>query len=443
MPRMRDPSLASTRIGLVLIGILLGGFAPSGRSTIDADDRMRSLPSPSTTSSSPPRSAAQSKREMFNGSTDQRSVMPLRLKPNAWVDEPWIRLGDIAEPAIDSLPDWIVLESIQLADASEGFAARWRPEDVDELVASRLPSGCMVLWSGSSSVDVQYGGAKNRSTSDAVNEKIAFDTAENRASDQAPSPTAMIAAQRASAALSPAGPSSAGGPVSRDAIVSGSTLEPWQERQLQVVLRQWQESLAKQGLGAELLVGETASLSERWHEVKQILAVRSEGKKVEGPVQWVARCVDREGAALELPIAMNLRALPMAVAVVRTMQRDELITARDVELRPVPIDDDAIAYYQDVADVIGMASRRSISSGRLLQAVDIAPPVVIRRGDLVEIQVVAEDVMVSVMGRAMEDGGDGDLIQLEQSDTRKRLIASVAGPGLALIRTEPNTRNLR
>jgi len=66
---------------------------------------------------------------------------------------------------------------------------------------------------------------------------------------------------------------------------------------------------------------------------------------------------------------------------------------------------------------------------------DVGSPILVHRGDLIEIRVVGGGISVTTNAKALGDGAVSELIEIETLQPRKRLIARVVQPGMVEIVT--------
>jgi len=149
----------------------------------------------------------------------------------------------------------------------------------------------------------------------------------------------------------------------------------------------------------------------------------------EGVQNFTFEVKDR-GALISVPIQATLQLPPMVVTAVRAMRREEIITAEALTYSPLPIrsDADPSEFFDDMDKLIGKQLRRSVSSGQPIESQIVGDAVVVTRSELVEVESVAGNIVVTTTGRASESGAVGDLIGIELLPSRKRIAATVTGP---------------
>ena len=149
----------------------------------------------------------------------------------------------------------------------------------------------------------------------------------------------------------------------------------------------------------------------------------------EGSQDFVFEVKDR-GALVSVPIHATLQLPEMIVTTKRAMRREEVITAKDLTYSPIPqrSSADPSDYFTDIEKLVGKQMRRSLPTGQPFESQFVGDAVAVTRGEMVEVESVSGDVVVTTTGRASESGAVGDLIGIELLPSRKRINASVTAP---------------
>ena len=134
-------------------------------------------------------------------------------------------------------------------------------------------------------------------------------------------------------------------------------------------------------------------------------------------------------------IIIKLTAHPMLVVPNRTLGRGDLIRRSDLELMPIPAEKMPSDATTEIVSLVGMEARTPLRKGLPIAQSDVGSQILIHRGDLIEIRVLGGGVSVSTNAKAIGNGAKGELIELEITNPRKRLVARVVGVGMAEILT--------
>lgn len=143
-----------------------------------------------------------------------------------------------------------------------------------------------------------------------------------------------------------------------------------------------------------------------------------------------------QGQQIVLTEAIRVEVLTRRTTAVaqRTIARGQRLTPDDIthaEQWLPPADPAATP-----AEALASATRGRIEAGATIRAADLEPPILIQRGDRVSLHAIVGRVVIKTEARAKHDARDGQTIELETLDgSRKRIIATVSGPGRAVTNT--------
>lgn len=88
----------------------------------------------------------------------------------------------------------------------------------------------------------------------------------------------------------------------------------------------------------------------------------------------------------------------------------------------------------DYSRALGMVLRSPVSAGEVISQRVIEPPIVVERGQIVEVHCVSGTIVIVEQARAMRDAVLGEVIRFESIDGRRRTFdARVDGPGIAML----------
>lgn len=136
-------------------------------------------------------------------------------------------------------------------------------------------------------------------------------------------------------------------------------------------------------------------------------------------------------AAAGSPEAATKARRPQALAYARNIAAGEMVDAADLVWS-----DEAVAPADapgDAEHVIGQAARRPLRAGAAVGAHDVSPPKVIKHDEIIAVSFQAEGIRLTLQGKAMGDAAVGDLVQVQNPQSKKMLQAVVTGPGEATV----------
>jgi flagella basal body P-ring formation protein FlgA len=136
-----------------------------------------------------------------------------------------------------------------------------------------------------------------------------------------------------------------------------------------------------------------------------------------GPKQWT----------IYLPVAVNVfgmvlvadRTLPQGITLETTHVR---YTRRNLSTLPS-------GYISDATQVVGMRLKRSLASGEVLTPTMLVAPLLVHRGDQVNIVLEHQGLQIRALGKALKDGAAGVRIPVRNLSSAKVVEGTVVAAG--------------
>lgn len=151
----------------------------------------------------------------------------------------------------------------------------------------------------------------------------------------------------------------------------------------------------------------------------------------------------RFDATLEIPTGPTARGLlrvggralatTEVVTIARTLGHGAILKDSDVivERRPrAEVGRDAVTDRRQAA---GLALRSPMQAGRILHAAELVKPDTIQRNEVVTLIYEVPGVTLTVRGKAMEGGAEGDMISVLNEQSKRTLQGVIIGPGRVVI----------
>lgn len=113
----------------------------------------------------------------------------------------------------------------------------------------------------------------------------------------------------------------------------------------------------------------------------------------------------------------------------RNISRGETINAGDLELASKEVRILNTGYFLNMENAIGMVSKRPIRKNEVVRQSNMAPPLLVAKGDYVKITAAAGQLSVSTNGIALTKGREGEQIKVRNIGSEKILRARVTGIG--------------
>lgn len=109
----------------------------------------------------------------------------------------------------------------------------------------------------------------------------------------------------------------------------------------------------------------------------------------------------------------------------RPVPRDGVLTAEDIKMERIPVQRMGANIVVQMKDVVGMQTKRALRPGQPLRSTDLNTPTLIEKGALITMTFDAPGIKLSNVGRALEDGGSGDIINVINPRSKQTVMARV------------------
>ena len=111
----------------------------------------------------------------------------------------------------------------------------------------------------------------------------------------------------------------------------------------------------------------------------------------------------------------------------RRIQANEVITERDIKWVKVRQNRLPRGVIIDINELIGKSPKRWLRAGIPVRAANVQPPILVPKGSLVTIYLKVPRMMLTAQGKALENGSDGDVIRINNTQSNKVIEAEVTG----------------
>lgn len=119
----------------------------------------------------------------------------------------------------------------------------------------------------------------------------------------------------------------------------------------------------------------------------------------------------------------------------RRLEGGTTISASDLDWISVPEDRVNLSVVTNIKDVVGRELRRDTDQGALLYVHDVVPPRLVTRGSLITMKIETPLMLVTAQGKALQDGAQGDVIRVVNTQSNRMLEGTVTGTGTVTINT--------
>jgi flagella basal body P-ring formation protein FlgA len=139
--------------------------------------------------------------------------------------------------------------------------------------------------------------------------------------------------------------------------------------------------------------------------------------------------------------ALHTQAGVRIVVPVRDIARGEVIADSDLTTTQVGGSALMAGVVTSMDALTGMQARRVLRAGEGLRPDDVRRPVVVSKGQTVTMMFSAPGVELTAMGRAMSEGGVGDMVTVQNPASFRMITATVTAPGtVRAIASAPTAR---
>ena len=106
----------------------------------------------------------------------------------------------------------------------------------------------------------------------------------------------------------------------------------------------------------------------------------------------------------------------------------DTISRSDIEWVQVPAGRYGGGYVDKVNELVGQSPRRPLRIGEPVRSADLGRPEVVSRNGLVTMVAQVPGMVLTTTGRALDAGGVGDVIQVMNLQSKKKVQATITGP---------------
>jgi flagellar basal body P-ring formation protein FlgA len=126
-----------------------------------------------------------------------------------------------------------------------------------------------------------------------------------------------------------------------------------------------------------------------------------------------------------------------AAVLARPVANGEVLRAGDVTIVRRPKAEFSANIVTTMDQAVGLAAKRAMRPGDVLRQTDLAKAEVIARNDNVTITYQAPGITLTMRGKALEGGAQGDTIGVLNAQSKRTVHGTVAGPGHVVITATP------
>lgn len=127
----------------------------------------------------------------------------------------------------------------------------------------------------------------------------------------------------------------------------------------------------------------------------------------------------------KVPINMDVKQYREVIVSADQINLNGIFSAGNLRYERMDIGKLSAGYFTDINKVVGLASRRALKPGMVINDSMVIKPILIKRGAIVNIVARVGGLEVTAMGQAMQDGSEGQLIRVQNVNSFKFISARV------------------
>jgi len=116
------------------------------------------------------------------------------------------------------------------------------------------------------------------------------------------------------------------------------------------------------------------------------------------------------------------------------LSKGETITEHNIQQVKRDISKLRRGFYNDSKQLIGMIAKRSIRAGTIFSSAHLNPPLIIKKGDSVDIIAKTSAITIRMTGKAMSNGAQGQRIRVKNNSSKKVIEAIAVRAGVVKVR---------
>jgi flagella basal body P-ring formation protein FlgA len=117
----------------------------------------------------------------------------------------------------------------------------------------------------------------------------------------------------------------------------------------------------------------------------------------------------------------------------RAFNRNEVVRTADITVERRPRNEVTADTVLDQDNLVGLAARQGLRAGVPLRRPDLVRPEIVKRDELVTMVYKVPGIVLTLRGKAMEGGAQGDTINVTNPQTKRVMQAVISGPGKVTI----------
>lgn len=139
------------------------------------------------------------------------------------------------------------------------------------------------------------------------------------------------------------------------------------------------------------------------------------------------------GRVIQQRYTGKLTEMASVATLTRSLSRGDIVRSSDLEIERRPRADVPGEAVSSINQAIGSAARQALRAGSVLRRTDLMKPDLVRRDEAVTLVFEAPGLLLTVRGKALEAGTEGDLVNVLNVQSKRTIQGYVSGPGRVTI----------
>jgi flagella basal body P-ring formation protein FlgA len=150
-----------------------------------------------------------------------------------------------------------------------------------------------------------------------------------------------------------------------------------------------------------------------------------------GRVNIRVSCNELNPWSLYVPVDVDL--YRPIVTTISPIAKGAMISSSELEMREMDISQLNGTYFTSMDEVVGMQAKRPLRADKPVIANFLEPPLLIKKGEQVQMTARSGGLVVKIAGVALMDGHRGQQISVRNNQSKRVVEARVSGPGQVTI----------
>ena len=198
-------------------------------------------------------------------------------------------------------------------------------------------------------------------------------------------------------------------------------------------IHQAMDRFVRSELEGEMEEGERVEVNTRWqHDIEleakgaaEVQLRRLSSRPLRGPTVLRATVLLDGKIQREMSVTADIRFFRPVLVASRSVRRGENLTAGMFEVAERDITSLKNGFYADVAELDNLRARRTVAVKNVLTHKHVEKVPVVQKGEQVVLVAQMENLRISTVGIALQDGGVGVRIRVRNQDSGKVIYGEV------------------